>query len=124
MLGSATFTIVMSTRSMNVATQTASSVHHFRSIALTLETVIRPLGTLAALERGGPDRVRVAAHEHRHDQLGLDPQPLLERPAHAQNEALLVRPQRALGQRRDLVRKLLRTCERLPARHDLVCQAD
>src|SRR3954468_25032082 len=108
MLGSATFTIVTSTRSMNVATQTASSVHHFRSIALTLETVIRPLGPLAALKGGGADRVRVAAHEHRDDQLGLDPQALFERPPDAQHEAFLVRPQGALGQRRDLVRQLLR----------------
>ena len=30
--GSATFTIVMSSRSMKIATHTASSVHHFRSI--------------------------------------------------------------------------------------------
>src|SRR3954471_14046650 len=123
MLGSATFTIVTSTRSMNVATQTASSVHHFRSIALTLETVIRPLGPLAALEGGGADRVRVAAHEHRDDQLGLDPQALLKRPADAKDQALLVGAQGALRQRGDLVRQLLRTRQGLPTRHHLVGEA-
>src|SRR5258708_10958153 len=34
MLGSATFTIVTSTSSMNVPRQTASSVHHFRSMTV------------------------------------------------------------------------------------------
>jgi hypothetical protein len=36
MAGSATFTTVMSSRSMNVAVQTATSVDHFRSIAQTV----------------------------------------------------------------------------------------
>ena len=36
MSGSATFTIVMSSSSMNVATQTATSVHHLRFMTPTV----------------------------------------------------------------------------------------
>ena len=36
MAGSATFTIVMSSSSMNVAMQTTMSVHHLRSMTLTV----------------------------------------------------------------------------------------
>src|SRR4051794_33395191 len=124
MLGSATFTIVMSTSSMNVATQTARRVHHFRSMTSILKTVVRPLGALAPLEGRSADRVRVPAHEHRDDQLGLDPQSLLERAADAEHQALLVGPQGALRQLRDLAGELLRAPKRLAARHHLVRQPD
>jgi hypothetical protein len=39
MLGSATFTIVMSSNSMNVPRQTAARVHHFASAAALFEVV-------------------------------------------------------------------------------------
>src|SRR3954469_2396828 len=43
MLGSATFTMVMSSSSMNVPRQTAASVHHFGSVDVRLAVVERVL---------------------------------------------------------------------------------
>src|SRR5919199_974306 len=48
--GRATFTIVMSTRSMKVAVQTATSVHHLRSMAP--DTTDRPAREMGALSSG------------------------------------------------------------------------
>ena len=58
------------------------------------------------------------------DQLRLDPQALLERAPDAEHHALLVRADRALRQRGDLARQLLRARERLAVRDDLVDEPD
>src|SRR5207253_2466609 len=83
---------------------------------LRSEPVMRPLGgALSFLERGGAKRMRIAPHEHRDHHLGLDSQAFLERATYAPHDALLVAADRALRQCGDLVCKLPRPRECLPA---------
>src|SRR5215218_6762551 len=56
MSGSATLTIVMSSRSMNVARQTASRLHHLRSIRPRLHRVRARARRLSPTARGVADQ--------------------------------------------------------------------
>jgi 3'-5' exoribonuclease len=69
MLGSATLTIVMSSRSMKVAVQTTISVHHLRSTAVdrsAKRVPIGPLGVAAPRVSPRPPATRAAASKTRY----------------------------------------------------------
>ena len=74
MSGSATFTIVMSSSSMNVATQTATSVHHLRSMTPTVRQP--PLGRFIEMSAFPERRADEPARELPHslwERLRSDP---------------------------------------------------